>query len=88
MTAATKATVGKALRGLLDKNYLSAVKLIGYEHNWEHAAAYPVQLMDAAADSLAGVSFHCYLGLVDEMKDFFRARKSISLASGLLTCVL
>ena len=32
----------------------------GYEHNWDTAAGYPVQLMETAGDSFDGVAFHCY----------------------------
>ncbi|KAF7358940.1 Glycoside hydrolase family 30 protein [Mycena sanguinolenta] len=45
LTPAIEAEIGTALRTLLNKNGLSAVKIIGYEHNWNDAAAYPVQLV-------------------------------------------
>lgn len=33
---------------------------LGYEHNWDTAGGYPVQLMQAAGDAFDGVAFHCY----------------------------
>ncbi|KAL1660359.1 glycoside hydrolase family 30 protein [Schizophyllum commune] len=74
-TAAKEAAVGKALRTLMDKNGFNNVKLIGYEHNWDHAAEYPVHLLDAAPDAFAGVSFHCYRGTVDQMEEFYEKYK-------------
>uniref|UniRef100_D8Q9M6 Glycoside hydrolase family 30 protein n=1 Tax=Schizophyllum commune (strain H4-8 / FGSC 9210) TaxID=578458 RepID=D8Q9M6_SCHCM len=74
-TAAKEAAVGKALRSLMDKNGFNNVKLIGYEHNWDHAAEYPVHLLDAAPDAFAGVSFHCYRGTVDQMEEFYEKYK-------------
>ncbi len=32
----------------------------GYEHNWDTAGGYPVQLMETAGDAFDGVAFHCY----------------------------
>ncbi|KAG8796032.1 hypothetical protein FRC12_005822, partial [Ceratobasidium sp. 428] len=57
-----EAAIGQALRPLLDSNGFSAVKIIGYEHNWDHAGQYPVSLMNSAGSSFAGVAFHCYGG--------------------------
>ena len=37
--------VGTSLRTLLNNNGFSAVKIIGYEHNWNDAAGYPVSLV-------------------------------------------
>ena len=42
---AQEAQVGNALRTLLNNNGFSDVKIIGYEHNWDQAANYPVQLV-------------------------------------------
>lgn len=39
------ALVGKKLRSLLDSNNLGMVKTIGYDHNWDNAATYPVELV-------------------------------------------
>ena len=39
------ASIGEALRALMDNNGFSNTKLIGYEHNWDDAAAYPVTLV-------------------------------------------
>ncbi|THH04832.1 hypothetical protein EW145_g5236 [Phellinidium pouzarii] len=65
-----EAQIGTALRTLLNNNGFSGVKIIGYEHNWDDAANYPVQLMQQAENAFAGVSFHCYAGSVDEQNDF------------------
>ncbi len=45
LPVATEAQIGTALRTLLNNNRFSAVKIIGYEHNWNDAANYPVQLV-------------------------------------------
>ncbi|KAJ7632907.1 glycoside hydrolase superfamily [Roridomyces roridus] len=42
-------TLMPALRPLMNSNGFTAVKLIGYEHNFNDAAGYPVQLMNAAS---------------------------------------
>lgn len=39
------ASIGEALRVLMDNNGFSSTKLIGYEHNWDDAADYPVTLV-------------------------------------------
>ncbi|KAL5498371.1 hypothetical protein ACEPAH_2513 [Sanghuangporus vaninii] len=64
------AMIGTALRTLLNGNGFSSVKIIGYEHNWDDAAAYPVQLMQQAGDAFAGVAFHCYAGSVSQQDSF------------------
>lgn len=40
-----EAQIGLALRPLMNKNGFSDTKLVGYEHNWNDAAKYPVQLV-------------------------------------------
>ena len=45
MTAAQEAKIGIALRTLMDANGFSETKIIGYEHNWNDAGGYPVQLV-------------------------------------------
>ena len=45
MPVGTMAAVGKAARSLLDSNGHSNVEILGYDHNWDHAAEYPVQLV-------------------------------------------
>ncbi|KAG0708400.1 glycoside hydrolase family 30 protein [Suillus ampliporus] len=70
MPVATEAQIGLALRTLLNDNGFSAVKIIGYEHNWVDAANYPVQLMQQAESAFDGVSFHCYQGTVNEQASF------------------
>ncbi|EIM84370.1 glycoside hydrolase [Stereum hirsutum FP-91666 SS1] len=73
MPVATMAAIGEAVRTLMNSNGFSSVKLIGYEHNWDNAATYPVQLMEAAESSFDGVSFHCYEGTYDQMASFTSA---------------
>ncbi|KAG9104052.1 hypothetical protein FRC07_009862 [Ceratobasidium sp. 392] len=68
-----EAAIGQALRPLLDNNGFSSVKIIGYEHNWDHAGQYPVSLMNAAGGSFAGVAFHCYGGGVANQDTFHNA---------------
>ncbi|KAE9384951.1 glycoside hydrolase [Gymnopus androsaceus JB14] len=70
-TPAVEGQVGTMLRTLLNSSSLSAVKIIGYEHNWNDATTYPVELMEAAESAFDGVAFHCYGGTVDEQSDFY-----------------
>ena len=46
-TAAQEAAVAKALRTLLNNNGFSAVKIVGYEHNWDNTA-YPKTVVSLA----------------------------------------
>ncbi|KAJ7907646.1 glucan endo-1,6-beta-glucosidase [Mycena leptocephala] len=62
--------IGAALRTLLNNNGLSSVKIIGYDHNWNSAAGYPVQLMQADGSAFDGVAFHCYSGSVSNQDSF------------------
>ena len=64
-----EAAVGVALRRLLNNNSLSNVKIIGYDHNWNNAATYPVQLMQQAGSAFTGAAFHCYEGSVSQQID-------------------
>ncbi|KAJ7041147.1 glycoside hydrolase [Mycena alexandri] len=73
MTVAVHAQVGIALRALMNSNGFSTVKLIGYEHNWDDAGAYPIQLMEAAPNAFDGVAFHCYAGTVSQQDTFHAA---------------
>ncbi|KAJ7854644.1 glycoside hydrolase family 30 protein [Mycena leptocephala] len=73
MTPAVEGQIGAALRTLLNNNGLSSVKVVGYEHNWNDAAAYPVTLMQDDASSYDGVAFHCYLGSVSNQDQFHSA---------------
>ena len=63
------AAVGVALRRLLDNNGFSSVKIVGYDHNWNNAATYPVQLMQQAGQAFTGAAFHCYEGSVSQQLD-------------------
>ncbi|KAJ4466252.1 glycoside hydrolase [Lentinula aciculospora] len=71
-----EAQIGSALRSLLNGNGLSSVKIIGYEHNWDDAGAYPVTLIRDAPDTFAGVAFHCYEGNVANQDAFHNADPS------------
>ncbi|KDQ52426.1 glycoside hydrolase family 30 protein [Jaapia argillacea MUCL 33604] len=71
LTASQEAQIGLVLRPLMDDNGFSGVIIIGYDHNWNDATGYPVQLMQQASSAFAGVSFHCYAGTVDEQADFY-----------------
>ncbi|KDQ20373.1 glycoside hydrolase family 30 protein [Botryobasidium botryosum FD-172 SS1] len=69
-----EAQVGLALRTLLNNNGFSKVKIIGYEHNWDHAAAHPVTLMNNGGSAFAGAAFHCYAGTgPEQQEDFHKA---------------
>ncbi|KZV70556.1 glycoside hydrolase family 30 protein [Peniophora sp. CONT] len=73
MPVSVMAQVGTALRTLLNNNGLSSVKVLGYDHNWDDAGGYPIQLMQQAGDAFAGVQFHCYSGDVSEQQTFHTA---------------
>ncbi|KAF7290463.1 Glycoside hydrolase family 30 protein [Mycena kentingensis (nom. inval.)] len=79
-TAAQEGQVGTALRTLLNNNGLSSVKLYGYEHNWNDAAGYPVNLMNAAGSAYDGVAFHCYSGSFTDMAKFRSAYPTKNMA--------
>ncbi|KAF8064208.1 glycoside hydrolase [Lyophyllum atratum] len=70
LTPAQEGQIGNALRSLMNANGFSGVKLIGYEHNWDDASAYPVTLMQDAGDAFDGVAFHCYSGTVSQQDSF------------------
>ncbi|KAF9031585.1 glycoside hydrolase [Panaeolus papilionaceus] len=76
MTPDIEGKIATALRSLLDSNGLSGVKIIGYEHNWDTASSYPVQLMNGYSNAFAGVSFHCYAGSVANQDIFHNAYPS------------
>ncbi|KAJ7435971.1 glycoside hydrolase family 30 protein [Mycena galericulata] len=73
MTPAIEGEIGAALRTLLNNNGLSSVRLVGYEHNWIDAAAYPVTLMQDDGGSYDGVAFHCYSGTYTDIASFHNA---------------
>ncbi|TFY51782.1 hypothetical protein EVJ58_g10384, partial [Rhodofomes roseus] len=65
--------LGTQLRALMNNNGFSSTLIIGYEHNWDDAGAYPVTLMEDAGSAFDGVSFHCYAGNVGDQKTFYNA---------------
>ncbi|THH09659.1 hypothetical protein EW145_g1844 [Phellinidium pouzarii] len=71
----TEAAVAVSLRKLFNSNNMANVKIVGYEHNWDKAAAYATQLMreNGASDAFDGVAFHCYAGNVGQQDDFHNA---------------
>ncbi|KAJ6504441.1 glycoside hydrolase family 30 protein [Mycena vulgaris] len=73
LTPATEGQIGAALRALLNNNGLSSVKIIGYDHNWDNAASYPVQLMQSNGAAFDGAAFHCYAGSVSNQDSFHSA---------------
>ncbi|KJA25268.1 glycoside hydrolase family 30 protein [Hypholoma sublateritium FD-334 SS-4] len=76
MTSDVEGQIGTSLRSLLNANGFSAVNIIGYEHNWDDAGAYPVQLMNSYANAFTGVAFHCYAGSVSNQDLFHNAYPS------------
>ncbi|KAI0270572.1 glycoside hydrolase [Gloeopeniophorella convolvens] len=64
------AQIGTALRSLMNSNGLSGVRILGFDHNWDDAGGYPIQLMQQAEDAFAGVQFHCYSGSVSDQDTF------------------
>ncbi|CAK5271404.1 unnamed protein product [Mycena citricolor] len=73
MSVTVHAQIGIALRTLMNNNGFAQVKLIGYEHNWDSAGSYPIQLMKAAPHAFDGVAFHCYAGTVGQQDTFHAA---------------
>ena len=69
LSVSQEAAVGVALRRLLDNNGFPGVKIVGYDHNWNNAATYPVQLMQQAGQAFTGAAFHCYEGSVSQQLD-------------------
>ncbi|KAF8736263.1 hypothetical protein AX14_000575 [Amanita brunnescens Koide BX004] len=65
-----EAQLGKALRSLLDDNGLRNVKIVAYEHNWNNATTYPVEVLKLAPDAFSGAAFHCYSGTVSDQTAF------------------
>lgn len=47
-------------------SWLSTYFGLGYEHNWDNAGTYPIQLMQAAPNAFDGVAFHCYAVRLDD----------------------
>ena len=45
ISAVQEAQIATTLRSLLDKNGFSAVKIIGFDHNWDGAGSYAVQVV-------------------------------------------
>lgn len=45
MSPAQQGAIGTALRSLMNSNGFSDVRITGYDHNWNDAAGYPVQLV-------------------------------------------
>ncbi|KJA25337.1 glycoside hydrolase family 30 protein [Hypholoma sublateritium FD-334 SS-4] len=76
MTYDVEGQIATSLRSQLDSNGLSGVKIIGYEHNWDNAATYPVELMGSYADAFTGAAFHCYAGSVSNQDSFHNAYPS------------
>ncbi|KAJ8075102.1 hypothetical protein PM082_019429 [Marasmius tenuissimus] len=72
-TPQVEAQVGQALRSLMNNNGFGGVKLIAYDHNWDNAATYPVQVLQQAPNAFAGAAFHCYGGDYSQ-QDSFRSR--------------
>ncbi|KAG7448583.1 glycoside hydrolase [Guyanagaster necrorhizus] len=70
LPAVTEGRIGTALRALMDNFGFEAVKLIGWDHNWDGAGGYAIDLMEAAGDAFDGVAFHCYAGNVTEQDTF------------------
>ncbi|KAF8209562.1 glucan endo-1,6-beta-glucosidase [Mycena galopus ATCC 62051] len=69
LTPAIEGKIGAALRTLLNNNGLSSVKIVGYEHNWDDAAEYPVQLVNySRRETIEG-----YAGTVSEQASFHSA---------------
>lgn len=56
ITVSQEAQIGTALRTLLNNNGFSGVRIIGYEHNWDDASAYPVQLVSIGSHMFVSIA--------------------------------
>ena len=45
VTASQEAQIATALRTLMNNNGFSGTRIIGYDHNWNDAGGYPVQIV-------------------------------------------
>ena len=70
ISASQEAAIGTSLRSLMNDNGFTDQVIIGYEHNWDDAGAYPVTLMNDAPNAFSGASFHCYAGSVSDQQTF------------------
>ncbi|THU93388.1 glucan endo-1,6-beta-glucosidase [Dendrothele bispora CBS 962.96] len=73
LSASQEAQIGMQLRSLMNNNGFGNVRLIAYDHNWDNAATYPVQVLQAAPNGFAGAAFHCYEGSVSQQDAFVSA---------------
>ncbi|KAH9476350.1 Endo-1,6-beta-D-glucanase [Psilocybe cubensis] len=76
MSVDIEGQIGTTLRSLLNNNSLSSVKIVGYEHNWDNAGTYPVQLMSSYGSAFSGAAFHCYAGSVGNQDQLHNAYPS------------
>ncbi|TCD70167.1 hypothetical protein EIP91_004637 [Steccherinum ochraceum] len=76
ISASQEAQIGLALRPLLNNNGFSSTKIIGFDHNWDGAGTYAIQLMQQASSAFAGVAFHCYGGQKEDQDTFHNAYSS------------
>ena len=47
VTATQEAQVATALRTLMNNNGFSGTRIIGFDHNWNDAGGYPVQIVSS-----------------------------------------
>ncbi|KAK2462624.1 hypothetical protein APHAL10511_005357 [Amanita phalloides] len=73
ISSLVEAQLGNTLRTLLDDNGLGSVKIVAYEHNWDNASIYPVQVMQNAPHAFSGAAFHCYAASVSNQQTFHSA---------------
>ncbi|TFY64333.1 hypothetical protein EVJ58_g2700 [Rhodofomes roseus] len=71
--ASMEAKIGSELRTKMDSNGFKDTIIVAYEHNWDNAGSYPVEVMKDAGDSFAGAAFHCYAGSVSDQDKFHDA---------------
>ncbi|KAJ3488425.1 hypothetical protein NLI96_g2859 [Meripilus lineatus] len=76
ISSSQEAQIATALRTLLNNNGFSSTKIFGFDHNWDGAGTFAVQLMQQASSAFAGVAFHCYGGSVSNQDTFHNSYPS------------
>ncbi|KAN0064599.1 hypothetical protein ACQY0O_002228 [Thecaphora frezii] len=61
-TAEQLAKVGDTVRGLLNKAGMTKVKLVAYDHNWDHLDRALRIFDNSKEDTWDGICWHCYAG--------------------------
>ncbi len=78
ISASQEAQIGLALRSLMDSNGFSGTKIIGYDHNWDDAGSYPIQLVRHPSSSTTYASYGTLTQLYPQMQQASSAFAGVS----------